>query len=182
MTKALQLFLFRHAKSSWDQPDLTDHDRPLNDRGINAASLMGTEMAKRALAPELVVCSTSRRTRQTLDLWLAASKIKPDIIFAENLYHASPSVMLDIVKKTTGTYRGLMLLGHNPGMEQFAMQLSADLSSKSAKAMMEKFPTAALAVFDLPNKNWADTEPGTGELISYLMPRQIMSEREFAKI
>jgi Phosphohistidine phosphatase SixA len=83
VTKALQLFLFRHAKSSWDQPDLIDHDRPLNDRGIKAATLMGAEMAERALAPELVVCSTSTRTRQTLERWLMASKMAPEIILTQ---------------------------------------------------------------------------------------------------
>jgi Phosphohistidine phosphatase SixA len=143
---------------------------------------MGEEMAERALAPELVVCSTSTRTRQTLERWLMASKMAPEIIFAKDLYHASPSVMLDIVKKIAPGHGSVMLLGHNPGMEQFAMQIAADLSSKAAKSMMEKFPTAALAVFDLPNKSWADMEPGTGTLTCYLTPRQLISENSFAEI
>lgn len=182
MTKPRLLFLLRHAKSSWEAPDLIDHDRPLTKRGIMAAGLMGREMVEREWVPDYVICSTSTRTRETLALWRHASGFNPEVSYSRDLYHASAGELFEIVMNIPDKHDKIMLVGHNPGMEQMAMQLCANLGDEPAKELMEKFPTAALAMFEIPNKSWAQTEPGTAKLANYITPRKLMSEKDLAEI
>ena len=117
------LTLFRHAKSSWAEPGLPDFDRPLAPRGEDAAPLMAAFLVERGLAPDLVLCSSARRTRETLDLALPAFRPAPKIAYDETLYHAPAPVMIGQIRQTPDEVRNLMILGHNPGLQALAIDL-----------------------------------------------------------
>ena len=116
----LTLSLLRHAKSSWKDPTISDHDRPLNARGTAEAPVMGKAMAKHGLDPDLVLCSTARRTRDTLQLVLPELKTEPKIVYEDELYHASPAEMLDLLHGVGGGVNQVLLVGHNPELQSFA--------------------------------------------------------------
>ncbi|UVK44691.1 histidine phosphatase family protein [Mesorhizobium sp. AR07] len=143
-----QLFLLRHAKSSWDDPDLDDFDRPLAGRGLKAAQLMGRELAARDWLPDLVLVSSALRTRDTWRLVAAELPVHPRVTFAETLYAASAANILSQIRQADASSDNLLVVGHNPGLEDLAKQLAAPGSeAKARKGLEEKFPTAALARF-----------------------------------
>lgn len=143
-----QLLLLRHAKSSWDDPDLDDFDRPLAGRGLKAAKLMGRELATRDWLPDLVLVSPALRTRDTWRLVAAELPAHPRIAFAEALYDASATDILNQIHQADASRGSLLVVGHNPGLEDLAKQLAGSGSeAKARKRIEEKFPTAALARF-----------------------------------
>jgi phosphohistidine phosphatase len=143
-----QLLLLRHAKSSWDDPDLDDFDRPLAERGLKAAKLMGRELAARDWLPDQVLVSSALRTRDTWRLVAAELPAHPRVAFAQPLYEASAADILGQIHKADRSSGCLMVVGHNPGLEDLAKQLAGPGSeAKARKRLEEKFPTAALARF-----------------------------------
>ena len=143
-----QLLLLRHAKSSWDDPDLNDFDRPLAERGFKAARLMGRELAARDWLPDQALVSSALRTRDTWRLVAAELPVHPRVAFAETLYDASAAAILGQIRKADPSSDNLAVIGHNPGLEDLAKQLAAPTSeAKARKRLEEKFPTAALARF-----------------------------------
>lgn len=168
------LALLRHAKSDWSDPGLGDFDRPLAPRGIKAAGRMGKALEALGLAPDLVLCSEARRAHQTWDLVAVRMHRVPRVELLQSLYLATPRTMLrEIGAQDTGV-ACLMLIGHNPGMENLAAELAGPGSdSVAAQIMAEKYPTAALAVlsFDLPT--WRQIQPGSGRLVRFLRPRDL---------
>lgn len=168
----LTLALLRHAKSSWDEPSLQDFDRPLNARGEAAAPRMGEALRALKIRPDLTICSPSRRTRDTLAL--AAPKFgkgKPRIVFDERVYLASAAELLRIVRETAAADQTVLLIGHNPGMENFALKLASDGESGDIARMAEKFPTAALAVLRFDADAWSALRPGSGRLETFITPK-----------
>ncbi|WP_420347348.1 SixA phosphatase family protein [Pelagibius sp.] len=143
------LLLLRHAKSSWDDPSLADFDRPLAPRGERAAREMGKWIGKRKWRPTLVLCSTAARAVQTLDLVLAALPKAPEVRLYKSLYLAPPSRMLRLLESQPGDAGSIMIVAHNPGMENLAAQLARGDTAPAARRMAEKYPTAALAHFKL---------------------------------
>lgn len=143
-----QLLLLRHAKSSWDDPDLDDFDRPLAERGVKAARLMGRELSARDWLPELALVSSALRTRDTWRLVAAELAAHPPTAFAEALYDASAANILSQIHQVDASIGSLLVVGHNPGLENLAKQLAGPESdAKARKRLEEKFPTAALARF-----------------------------------
>lgn len=143
-----QLLLLRHAKSSWDDPSLDDLDRPLAERGLEAARLMGREFAARDWLPDLALVSAALRTRDTWRLVAAQLPASPQVAFAKALYDASAADILNQIRQVDASSGSLLVVGHNPGLEDLAKQLSAPGSeAKARKKLEEKFPTAALARF-----------------------------------
>ncbi|RUZ71152.1 histidine phosphatase family protein [Mesorhizobium sp. M7A.F.Ca.US.006.01.1.1] len=141
-----QLLLLRHAKSSWDDPDLDDFDRPLAERGSRAARLMGRELAARGWLPDLALVSAALRTRDTWRLVAAELPVQPRIAFVKALYDASAADILSQIGQTDASSGCLLAIGHNPGLEDLARQLAGPGSDAKALARLEeKFPTAALA-------------------------------------
>jgi phosphohistidine phosphatase len=169
----LTLTLFRHAKSSWHHPSLDDIDRPLAPRGEKAAPQMAAYMAEHGLVPDLVLCSPSRRTRQTLALALPKWTAHPKIDYAEALYLASVPTLFTIIRATPADRRHLMVIGHNPGMEMFARHVIGSGEAKARQALAAKFPTAAVAVITWDCESWADIEPGGGRLALFVTPKQL---------
>ncbi|MFW8612210.1 SixA phosphatase family protein, partial [Mesorhizobium ciceri] len=141
-----QLLLLRHAKSSWDDPDLDDFDRPLAERGVKAARLMGRELATRGWLPDLALVSAALRTRDTWRLVAAELPVPPQVAFLKALYDASAADILSQIGQTDASSGSLLVIGHNPGLEQLARQLAGPGSDAKAIARLEeKFPTGALA-------------------------------------
>ena len=123
----MRLILIRHAKSSWDQPSLSDHDRPLAKRGVRSASAIGKWLSERDYIPEIVLCSTARRTRQT---WRGISEFivpKPDVRYCGELYHGNARAMLNALRSADGA--SAMLIGHNPSTAQFAGKYFRNLTT-----------------------------------------------------
>lgn len=172
----LRLLLLRHAKSDWSK-DADDHDRPLSARGRKAAPAMAHYMRGQDYLPQAVLCSTAQRTRETLDLLLAAWTKKPAIRYERELYLADWQVLLASLKKAPARASPLLLVGHNPGMEQLALALALRPQGIAEKARLQrltqKFPTAALAVLDFDIPSWRGLKPGLGQLVDYVRPKDL---------
>ena len=170
----LTLSLLRHAKSSWDDPGLEDFDRPLNERGREAASRMGRFMAKNGIAPELILSSPSVRTRQTLELVLPHLSPKPSVVFEDALYLATASVLLQHARKGAGTARHVMVVAHDPGMHQLATELAGSGEPALLEVLAKKFPTAGLAVIDFDAQTWSKVRRGAGRLRLFMAPKRLL--------
>jgi phosphohistidine phosphatase len=157
----LTLSLLRHAKSSWSDPRLKDFERPLNDRGEKAAPRMGAFMARRGIAPDLILCSAAVRTRQTLNLVLPHLKGAPAVAYEEGLYLASSATMLKRLHRVPAGVGHTMIVGHDPGMHTLAVELAGSGRPDDLQRLSEKFPTAGLAVLAFAVDAWPEVHWGT---------------------
>ena len=169
----LQLLLMRHAKSAWDLPDLDDYDRPLADRGIETAPRMAKEIATRGLTPHTVLCSAAQRARETLALALPHFKDGATIFISPALYEAEAPDLLIAVQGAGRAPSPLLLVGHNPALEDFARLLANDDGREDYRAMRMKFPTAAVAVIEFDGEDWSRIGPGYGQLVAFIRPRDL---------
>lgn len=168
----IQLALLRHAKSSWDQPKLDDFDRPLNERGRRAAPIMGRLMASIKFAPDVVLCSPAKRTRETLDAIAAdITTAKQVVRFDEQLYLATPDTMLDCLRSAGETAKRILLIGHNPGLHALAVALAQTGDPAQRARMHDHFPTAALAIISLGGDTFHNLETTGGHLETYITPK-----------
>lgn len=158
----MRLFLLRHAKSSWDDHNQSDFDRPLNERGKKAAPLIGSIIKERSVSPEKILCSPAKRTRETLELLLETSKLDCPIDYIDGIYEASVGELRKILKKVNDDHSSILMIGHNPGMEGLFSDLTGDY---------ERFPTAALASISLNITDWSDLNPGCGESNWVITPK-----------
>jgi phosphohistidine phosphatase len=164
-----RLMLLRHAKSDWGDASLSDHDRPLAKRGRAAADRMGGHLRAEGPRPDLVLCSSARRTRETCER-LALADVQTD--FEDSLYGASDDELLARLRRLREDTGVVLLVGHNPGVQDLAIALSGPDLGEQAARMREKFPTGALAVFDLEG-GWADLAPGGTRLTTFVVPREL---------
>ena len=169
----LTLSLLRHAKSSWEDGSLEDFERPLAKRGESAAPRMGAFMAERGLAPQLVLCSTAARARQTLDLVLPHLAGDPSVVYEDRLYLAAPSVLLARLRKVDGNISHVMIVGHDPGMHGLAVALAGAGEPSMLQALAAKFPTAGLAVIRFKARSWAKVGRGAGRLELFTTPKML---------
>ncbi len=158
------LYLLRHAKSSWDNSNLADFERPLNERGLKTAPLMGETMREKEFLPEIIVSSPAKRARQTAGLVKDSAHIEGEIEFDERIYAASTSELLEVVSELNDENTSAMLVGHNPGFENLVRVLTGKF---------ETMPTAALAVIDLSIENWSEVSPDCGTLREFLRPKDL---------
>jgi phosphohistidine phosphatase len=169
-----QLLLMRHAKSSWEDPSLSDFERPLAARGREAAPRMGRELARRGWQPELVLVSPAARTRATWELVAAELPGPASADFPDTLYDASTEGILSEARQTPKEVKTLLILGHNPGLENLAGRLAGENSNaKALQRLREKFPTAALARFEFDGK-WAGLAAGGARLTHCLRPKDLV--------
>lgn len=166
-----RLMLLRHAKSDWSQPGQRDHDRELSARGRTAAPQIGAYLAARALAPECALVSTARRTRDTWKLVAPSLATRPKTLFDDRIYEARPGDILAAIRETPASCQSLLVVGHNPGLQELALLLIKDGSQDDIDRLAEKFPTAGLAVIDMPADDWASMRTGSGRLDSFITPR-----------
>ena len=169
----LTLSLLRHAKSSWSNPALPDRERPLATRGVTDAPLMGKAMAERGIDPELVLCSSARRTRDTLDLVLPEFRVEPKIVYVDALYHASPEEMLEMLHGIQPGANRVMLVGHNPEIQAFALDLVGSGPKHFRDRLRTKYPTAGLAVINFVSGLWKSVSVNSGTLNLFLSPRDL---------
>jgi phosphohistidine phosphatase len=170
----LRLFLFRHAKSSWTDPGLDDHDRPLNPRGKRTAPLIGRFLRAQKLVPDLVLCSPARRARDTWKLASAELGTAPRLMTDEALYDfGNGGRILDAVRGKAETAKSVMVVGHNPSIERLAQRLIGKGDAKLRKRLAEKYPTGALAVISFDAKDWDAVEDGKGTLSVFIRPRDL---------
>jgi len=141
------LFILRHAKSSWENAELADFDRPLNKRGLETAPLVGNTIRKNKFQIDSIICSPARRAEQTATLVKETAQVKTDIQFDDRIYEASPHRLLQIASELDDKITSVMLVGHNPGLEGLVKMLTQEI---------ESMPTAALAVVDLKIDTWKD--------------------------
>jgi len=167
------LTLLRHAKSSWDDPVARDIDRPLNGRGRRAARAVGQAMRKAELHFDRIVASTATRVVETIeaveDGYGAA--LKPH--YDERVYLASAEVLLALLRETDEKVRNLLLVGHNPGLERFALFLTSADDGRLRDRIAEKYPTGALVEIQLPIDRWRDATAGVGKLVRFVRPRDL---------
>lgn len=160
-----RLILTRHAKSSWDDPMMSDHDRPLNARGRAAAAALGRWLASRGNVPGEVLCSDSLRTRETFDLAAAEMPGAPAPVLKPALYHAGPEVMLAVLRRATADV--VMMIGHNPGIGEFARRL---LARHPPGAAFARYPTGATLVADFAGEGWETADFGAAALVDFIVP------------
>jgi phosphohistidine phosphatase len=166
-----RLYLLRHAKSSWRDRSLADRERPLAGRGRRAAKAMAAHLEAEGVRPELVLCSSARRARETLDRVQVAFGDEVDVLFEEALYGATEAGLLARLRVLPREVGSVMVIGHNPGLEELALALSSE--GAELARLREKYPTAALATIDLPAERWSALERGSGALVAYARPRDL---------
>jgi phosphohistidine phosphatase len=168
-----RLLIFRHAKAG-PHDDAHDKERSLIERGRNDAALMGRVMRDKGYVPNLVLCSSAKRTAETWQQAAPAFGAKPNVRFLDALYDAPEKSILNTIRGVGDAAPVLMCIGHNPGLENLARKLvrkSGDSAEKRRVAAMEKkFPTSAVAVVDFDVKAWADIDTGEGTLSDFLTP------------
>lgn len=169
----LTLSLLRHAKSSWSNPTLPDRERPLATRGVTDAPLMGKAMAERGIDPELVLCSSARRTRDTLDLVLPELRVEPKVEYVDALYHASPEQMLEMLHGIQPGANRVMLVGHNPEIQAFALDLVVAGPKHFRDRLSTKYPTAGLSVINFASGLWKSVGVNSGTLNLFLSPKDL---------
>ncbi|MFN4089302.1 MAG: SixA phosphatase family protein [Alphaproteobacteria bacterium] len=168
------LCLLRHAKSSWDDPGAADFDRPLAARGRAAAPRMGAWLAARGLVPDAVICSSALRTRQTWDLVAPALGGRPSVTRTGEIYEAPACRLLAAIRGAPPEARGVLLVGHNPGIQEAAERLAGAGSDPAALARLRrKFPTGAVAVFALDDADWPALGPGGARLVAFVRPKDL---------
>ena len=164
----LRLILTRHAKSSWDDPLMSDHDRPLNERGKTAAADLGNWLASRGYVPDQVLCSDALRTRKTWSGIAPALPGTPILDLKPALYHAGPDVMLAVLRHATG--KTVMMIGHNPGIAEFAHRIVA---RAPLNPDFQRYPTGATLVVDFAADSWADVAWSMGSVDDFIIPREL---------
>ncbi|MFO8172838.1 MAG: histidine phosphatase family protein [Longimicrobiales bacterium] len=167
------LYLLRHAKSSWEHDGLSDYDRPLAPRGLKAAPRMGRFMAREELIPHRTLCSGALRARETWELVAPALGEAVPTEFRPEIYHSSPSSLLELIHGLGKTDESALLVGHNPTFQQLSLSLAGSGDEGALRTIRAKFPTGALAVLDFPYHHWPEVAPGAGYLRMFVPPRSL---------
>lgn len=165
------LYLLRHAKSSWADRTLPDRERPLARRGRRDAKQIAKHLVRLEIAPELVLCSSAARTRETLELVRPALVATSTVRLEAGLYAASADELLERIRAVPEAVASVMVIGHNPGLQNFALVLASDGSELGR--LEAKFPTAALATLTLPDTPWRRLSEGDAVLAEYVVPKQL---------
>jgi phosphohistidine phosphatase len=167
-----RLILLRHAKSAW--PDgVADRERPLAERGRKAAHVIGAYMAREKLIPNLALVSPARRAHETWKLVRKTLSGNVDEREAPDVYEVSADRIVDVIRTVGPDIRTLLIVGHNPGMENAASLLVADGDADAMARMEDKFPTAGLAVIDFDTDGWDELSSGSGYLERFVTPKSV---------
>jgi len=170
--------LYRHAKSSWDDPSLEDFDRGLSKRGKASAPRMGAYLREAGLTPDLVLSSKAVRTRETFRLTFDDTDDAPELRLEQQLYLACASTMLDMLRGLPDELGHIMILGHNPGLHALALDLFSRGAPAAVDAICRKFPTCGLAVIDIDVDSWRALGVGDGYLRSFITPNSLPEQAD----
>lgn len=172
-----RLILYRHAKSSWNDPELPDFDRGLAERGTKAAPRMGRWFVANDYVPDVILCSDAVRAQATLALTLGAmtkaGAPRPSITFDRALYLASRKQIIESIRSIPPEHATAMVVGHNPGMHSTALTLAGRGPTDDMRHLAMKYPTAAAAIFTFEADDWSALEAGACALIRFQVPRAL---------
>lgn len=171
MSSSKRLFVLRHAKSSWDDPGLADHERPLAPRGRRAVEAIAAHLNEAGIEPELVLCSSARRTRETLE----GVAVGGEHLIESELYEANCEDVLERLHRVPEGVESVMLVGHNPTLQALVLRLSGDNGTTDGSCLAEvrrKFPTGALATLTFDGA-WEELSPRSARLASYVRPKSL---------
>jgi phosphohistidine phosphatase len=158
------LFVLRHAKSSWDNPNQIDFERPLNERGLKTAPKMGEFMKEKDLVPDLIISSPAMRAKTTAQMVKDAGEFSAEIKFDQRIYEATVGTLLEVLNDAPESAERLLFVGHNPGFEDLVRNLTGEI---------REMPTAALAEIELKIENWKEIRPACGKLRNLFKPKEI---------
>ena len=158
------LYLLRHAKSSWKDAGLADFDRPLNGRGRRACETIGAFLKEKEITFDLALSSPAVRARETIDLILRSAKLRPQLRYDERVYEATPERLLDVVSQLENENKTVVLVGHNPGMQELLTLLTG---------ATEEFSTATLAKVNFKNSKWAEVGMRKATLEWVVRPKEL---------
>lgn len=165
-----RIVLFRHAKADW--PQVTDHERPLADRGRKDAAEAGRRLADTKVPFDLALCSTAVRTRETWKLAVQEFPQRPKTVYEERIYEASPGELIAVLNETPDDARNVLVIGHNPGIQGLADILAGSAEDDARERMSRRgFPAAAFAVLSFTG-SWKSVEPGVAALHDYWAPAE----------
>lgn len=167
-----RLILLRHAKSEWPN-GVADSERPLAPRGRMAAPRMAAYLAREKLVADKVLISPARRTRETWALIAPSLTPAPETASEPRIYEAPVARLLAVVREQPAHIHSLMLVGHNPGLEDLTLMLASSGAGDALERVKVKFPTGALAVIDLPVDDWSAVAPASGRLDRFVPPREL---------
>lgn len=170
-----KVILVRHGKSSWDNPDLDDHDRPLNPRGRAASPIIAGWLEQRGHRADVVLCSSAARTRETASRMATVVEEMPTPRIDEGLYHAAPRAILERIRRLDSDFGTVMVIGHNPGLSALSRKLSGPNVRRRCARSFEHFPTAAAAVFIADIDRWTDLAFGEAEFIDFARPKELVA-------
>ncbi|MFJ8157527.1 SixA phosphatase family protein [Streptomyces sp. NPDC094468] len=165
-----RLVVLRHAKSAWPE-GVPDRLRPLAARGRRDAPAAGRALADSDCLPDLVVCSTAVRTRQTWELVSGQWGTPPPVRLDGRVYAAGVPELLEVVREIPSEVETLLLVGHNPGLEELVLELAGDGLDDTLEQVRKKFPTSAIAVLAWHGRAWTALEPGAALLTEVIVPR-----------
>lgn len=163
--------LLRYAKSSWKDPGLEDHDRPLAKRGRVAAKTVAAYLKRRGIVPDLVICSTATRARQTFKPIAKAIK-PPEVVLEDGVYGVGAREVLQYLRALPERTGSVLLIGHNPGLHELARALADAASRRRLPSAGGKFPTGTLATFRFAGR-WKELHPGSAALAEFATPEQM---------
>ena len=171
----LNLMLLRHAKSSLADAGQEDSDRPLNERGRRAAMAMGRYMSSNDLVPQRVLCSPARRARETWDLVAKELAAAPEILIVPEIYDfGDGKALIECLRRKAEAVQSVSLVGHNPSIGRLAQSLGGAGDKKRLEQLQTKYPTGALAVFSFDLDTWGSLAAGSGKLLRFVTPKDII--------
>lgn len=175
MSAPRRLVVLRHAKSAWPE-GVPDHERPLNARGLRDAPAAGRWLREAGHVPDLVLCSSARRTRHTWELAAAQLDTTPPVHYEQRLYGADDTELLDAVRQVPADVGTLLLVGHSPGVQDLTVLLTGEATDDTLQRVQTKFPTSGIAVLTW-NGPWQALAPGAALLTDFAIPRGQREER-----
>ena len=174
----MRLMLLRHAKSEKAEPGMHDRERSLSPRGRKDAAKIGAYLAHHALLPDQVLVSPARRTRETWDGLAKALSRVPPVAYEDRLYEAGTDTILRVIKETDASVRALLVIGHNPGLQETARLLIAAGDVETRERLNEGLPTAGFAVIDFAADDWGKLHPRGGRLERFVTPRLLEADTD----
>ena len=166
-----RIIVLRHAKADW--PSVPDHERPLADRGRRDAPVAGRWLADLGLLPDLALCSTAERTRETWKLFAHELPARPRTVYEDRLYEAAPGQLIEVLQEVPEEVATVLLVGHNPGVQGLTEVLAGEHEGETLPELRSTgFPTAAVAVLAVEGP-WKALEPGVARLTTFVTPKDL---------
>ena len=171
-----KLYLLRHAKSEWDDPELDDFDRPLNERGRRNAQKMAAFLTEVDIQPSLILCSAAKRAAETCDFFKNDSL---PVKYEDNLYLASAETLIDYVQRLHDQHQSVLIVAHNPGLEDLTLEYGRNGDTKFWQQVSFKYPTASIAELEIDSPSWSGFKTSNARLVNFVRPKDL-SEVELA--